>query len=134
MLCFVACVSYCLFECYGDHRDLHVLTHSFPTRRSSDLVRQLHEHGDHWIGRRTGGLSRLQHRVVKQRRLRPRGGGLSHVRRPSHRDGATGDHGRDGPARSEENPSELPYLMSTSYAVFCLKKKKTMNPHTNKVR
>src|SRR3546814_12749415 len=30
MLCFV-------FECYGDHRDLHVLTHSFPTRRSSDL-------------------------------------------------------------------------------------------------
>src|SRR3546814_16380423 len=27
------------FECYGDHRDLHVLTHSFPTRRSSDLAR-----------------------------------------------------------------------------------------------
>src|SRR3546814_19101069 len=26
------------FEEYGDHRDLHVLTHSFPTRRSSDLV------------------------------------------------------------------------------------------------
>src|SRR3546814_12320601 len=26
-----------LFECSGDHRDLHVLTHSFPTRRSSDL-------------------------------------------------------------------------------------------------
>src|SRR3546814_11218129 len=25
------------FECYGDHRDLHVLTHSFPTRRSTDL-------------------------------------------------------------------------------------------------
>src|SRR3546814_1435986 len=27
-----------LFECSGDHRDLHVLTHSFPTRRSSDLI------------------------------------------------------------------------------------------------
>src|SRR3546814_20835586 len=28
----------CLFfEGYGGHRDLHVLTHSFPTRRSSDL-------------------------------------------------------------------------------------------------
>src|SRR3546814_16205126 len=26
------------FEVDGDHRDLHVLTHSFPTRRSSDLV------------------------------------------------------------------------------------------------
>src|SRR3546814_17579479 len=25
------------FECYGSHRDLHVLTRSFPTRRSSDL-------------------------------------------------------------------------------------------------
>src|SRR3546814_17556775 len=25
--------------CYGYHRDLHVLTHSFPTRRSSDLLR-----------------------------------------------------------------------------------------------
>src|SRR3546814_12631065 len=27
-----------LFELYDDHRDLHVLTHSFPTRRSSDLA------------------------------------------------------------------------------------------------
>src|SRR3546814_181954 len=26
------------FSLYGDHRDLHVLTHSFPTRRSSDLA------------------------------------------------------------------------------------------------
>src|SRR3546814_11862846 len=26
------------FSLYGDHRDLHVLTHSFPTRRSSDLL------------------------------------------------------------------------------------------------
>src|SRR3546814_15875090 len=25
------------FYIYGDYRDLHVLTHSFPTRRSSDL-------------------------------------------------------------------------------------------------
>src|SRR3546814_16822101 len=25
------------YEGYGDHRDLHVRTHSFPTRRSSDL-------------------------------------------------------------------------------------------------
>src|SRR3546814_14549078 len=28
----------CLFLCYGDHRGLHVRTHSFPTRRSSDLT------------------------------------------------------------------------------------------------
>src|SRR3546814_12690368 len=30
ILCFV-------FSCYGHHRDLHVLTHPFPPRRSSDL-------------------------------------------------------------------------------------------------
>src|SRR3546814_11278961 len=30
-----------VFECDGDHRDLHVLTHSFPTRRSSDFVRAI---------------------------------------------------------------------------------------------
>src|SRR3546814_18214616 len=27
------------FSCYGDHRNLHVLTPSFPNRRSSDLAR-----------------------------------------------------------------------------------------------
>src|SRR3546814_12243625 len=30
--------SFFFFSLYGDHRDLHVLTHSFPTRRSSDLA------------------------------------------------------------------------------------------------
>src|SRR3546814_12610495 len=29
-------MSFVYFECYGDHRDLPGLTHSFPTRRSSD--------------------------------------------------------------------------------------------------
>src|SRR3546814_18701856 len=29
----------CFFLVYVDLRDLHVLTHSFPTRRSSDLIR-----------------------------------------------------------------------------------------------
>src|SRR3546814_1702422 len=35
MLCF--CIFF-FFLCYGDPRDLHVRTHSFPTRRSSDLL------------------------------------------------------------------------------------------------
>src|SRR3546814_20347570 len=34
-------VSWFLFELSGDHLDLHVLTHSFPTRRSSDPEPQL---------------------------------------------------------------------------------------------
>src|SRR3546814_20371650 len=29
---------YFVFSTYGNHRVLHVLTHSFPTRRSSDLL------------------------------------------------------------------------------------------------
>src|SRR3546814_20361486 len=29
------------FECNSDHRDLHVLTHSYPYRRSSDLLDRL---------------------------------------------------------------------------------------------
>src|SRR3546814_18875808 len=31
------------FYLYVDHRDLHVLTHSFPTRRSSDLLPYLED-------------------------------------------------------------------------------------------
>src|SRR3546814_14480982 len=47
VMLFVFCLSFiCLssralrfffFYCYANHRDLHLLTHAFPTRRSSDL-------------------------------------------------------------------------------------------------
>src|SRR3546814_18102893 len=33
------------FKCYDDNRYLHVLTHSFPTRRSSDLLVAVVQHG-----------------------------------------------------------------------------------------
>src|SRR3546814_3607272 len=36
-----------------------------------------------------------------------------------------------GPQRSEEHTSELQSLMRISYAVFCLKKKKTPTPKNN---
>src|SRR3546814_20432744 len=36
LLCDVIVVFFFVWDC--DHRDLHVLTHSFPTRRSSDLT------------------------------------------------------------------------------------------------
>src|SRR3546814_1415486 len=42
-MCFFFCF---FFEFYGDHRDLHVLTHPFPTRRSSELARR---HGKHIV-------------------------------------------------------------------------------------
>src|SRR3546814_18622821 len=34
-------VSFFVFYVIGDHRDLHALTHSFPTRRASDLIARL---------------------------------------------------------------------------------------------
>src|SRR3546814_1822250 len=43
---------------------------------------------------------------------------------------AVGADGRPGRGRSEEHTSELQSLMRSSYAVFCLKKKKTTTHHT----
>src|SRR3546814_12460808 len=37
MMCCGLCVLLFFFYVFGDHRDLPGLTHSFPTRRSSDL-------------------------------------------------------------------------------------------------
>src|SRR3546814_7956312 len=89
-----------MFYCYGDHRDLHVLTHSFPTRRSSDL-HALHE--DHRQGRPAG--------PQLQRGTPPPVAQIAAVFEI-----VMGE-------RSEEHTSELQSLMRISYAVFCLKKK-----------
>src|SRR5216110_3560675 len=80
------------FEGYAAHRDLHKLTHSFPTRRSSDLRRS---------------PDRRDRRGDQRRR------------RPIPR------HPRADRRRSEEHTSELQSRELISYAVFCLKKKKT---------
>src|SRR3546814_1605103 len=105
MLCF-------FFECYGDHRDLHVLTHSFPTRRSSDL--------------RVGAPLPDRLAGVEQRVLQRLDALL-------HRGDHLGESGENENLqkrsymlpflRSEEHTSELQSLMRISYAVFCLKKK-----------
>src|SRR3546814_2740276 len=98
------------FKLYGDHRDLHVLTHSFPTRRSADLK----------------ALDRLA--------VAPAGAeiGVEAGGDQSHRAAAVAGHRhlaaveRHQPLvgqRSEEHTSELQSLMRISYAVFCLKKK-----------
>src|SRR3546814_5185445 len=121
------------FLCYwsGDPRNLHVLTHSFPTRRSSDLYGILCCSFDQ-VGVDVGG---------------------SHCRMCSGVCGefcavCEGDCGRYctpcchprlyqlhvtkpiagmvvGSIRSEEHTSELQSLMRISYAVLCLKKKNT---------
>src|SRR3546814_6579024 len=50
--------------------------------------------------------------------------GPAHAERGDRAAGARGQRAADGPHRSEEHTSELQSLMRTSYAVFCLKKKK----------
>src|SRR3546814_11346922 len=106
-------VSYFFFELYGDHRDLHVLTHSFPTRRSSDLA----SHPAPPSLTFASALSLLENSLLalclpacaqsQPSRLSPRAS-----------------------FRSEEHTSELQSLMRISYAVFCLKKKKKKKQHT----
>src|SRR3546814_9816854 len=123
------------FYGYGDHRDLHVLTHSFPTRRASDLL----------------GVTGVRRRGV--------GDAARHTRLAQSRHGLGGTHRRDtrrgkgaqivpveearrhvgiarigeqfGRPRSEEHTSELQDLMRISYAVLCLKQKNKKQPPTS---
>src|SRR3546814_5472683 len=95
-------------------------THSFPTRRSSDLL--VPDLG----GALIGGLWLGSFAVVGGR-------SFEHQRSPSERltveppPWASPDRTAWAVAwtRSEEHTSELQSLMRISYAVFCLKKKKT---------
>src|SRR3546814_12671751 len=123
------------FYGYGAHRDLHLLTHSFPTQRSSDLRQQvlerfLEEHAVVLLGheaevRRRQHVGKRAERVVERKRL-----DLEDVQAGAA-DAPVGkrvDQGRlldelgAGRVRSEEHTSELQSLMRISYAVFCVKK------------
>src|SRR3546814_2477661 len=97
------------FYIYGHHRELHGLTPSFPTRRSSDLRRR----GP--VPARRGAAARADSRAAIR---------ASHSSRRRRSSAASG--------RSEEHTSELQSLMRNSYAVFCLKKKKITRNTTRK--
>src|SRR3546814_17650662 len=104
------CWRLCVFLFYADSAtlDIHVLTHSFPTRRSSDLrgraQRRLVAEGEEGFAasRRGAGAGNAQHLVRLQ---------VGRLAAAPWR------------LRSEEHTSELQSLMRISYAVFCLKKK-----------
>src|SRR3546814_1994612 len=104
MLC-----MFVFFEWYGDHRELHVLTHSFPTRRSSDLQmpRPIKTVGMHDV------TVRLHPEVSVTVQ--------ANVARTAEAAEMQAAGRRVPRARSEEHTSELQSLMRTSYAVFCLK-------------
>src|SRR3546814_5772652 len=109
-----------LFLCYGylDHRDLPVLSHSFPTRRSSDLSfwrrRQRREQQDQVQLEQVAklGLGQPVDMETLARREIDHPLAIEPVETVADR-------------RSEEHTSELQSLMRNSYAVFCLKKKNT---------
>src|SRR3546814_9000954 len=121
-------LSFFFFECIDSHLDLHVLTHHFPTRRSSELeaagvavvvLDQAAQNG--FVGFAFGAA----HRTVPRFDLAQFA--LFGVRG----DALELDHGHVAASaegvfriRSEEHTSELQSLMRISYAVFCLKKKK----------
>src|SRR3546814_5431912 len=132
--------STCLFTGCGDQRDLHVLTHSCPTRRCADLgdvaARNLLQRGLRPARPRLGPRRRTR-RPDRRIAVHPRGG------RAAARDRNMGHAGWSDrmtlvyvavavaslaawvwrELRSEEHTSELQSLMRISYAVFCLKTK-----------
>src|SRR3546814_7396014 len=121
------------FQWYCDRRDLLVLTHSFPTRRSSDRgARPLRWRADHvrcagiWCGSGAGGglLCRQQGVGRGMDRFHRTRSGYGSVNPPSITVTQFPPSTARSP-RSEEHTSELQSLMRISYAVFCLKKKHT---------
>src|SRR3546814_1732204 len=111
----------CSFYVYGDHQALHVLTLSFPTRRSSDL-------------RRSGASSarRPAASPCRDRRSGSRGRSSARRRHPPMPASRCPCFRAAARRRSEEHTSELQSLMRISYAVFCLKKKNKPTNMTKK--
>src|SRR3546814_3698888 len=114
----------------GAHRDFHVLTPSFPTRRPSDLAVEAlqpfldaHRHAlavalpdePVFVEADLGRLVQVFGNLLNNAAKYTAAGG--HVWLTVKREGDW------AVIRSEEHTSELQSLMRISYAVFCLKKK-----------
>src|SRR5204863_3829151 len=94
---------YLFFYCYGAHRYLH----SFPTRRSSDLLKQCE------------GFCRFRTRSTRRRRDSSRG------RWPCwNATVSTASTATDPATRDRKSTRLNSSHVEISYAVFCLKKKK----------
>src|SRR3546814_18141946 len=101
------------FNSYCDHRHLHVLTHSFPTLRSSYLFMRMSSAVPAPLSDES--------RARGSRKLLVE---LWHFVRTGGPDSGDASHPGRGEAldrRSEEHTYELQSLMRTSYAVLCLK-------------
>src|SRR3546814_5229815 len=117
------------------------MTHSFPTRRASDLARQgeLREAGTMEaitdVSPAAVDAAFAEHGVdtiIHGHTHRPAVHQLEIDGRPRRRI-VLGDWYEQGSVRSEEHTSELQPLMRTSYAVFCLTEKKPTAPQQLRV-
>src|SRR3546814_4113418 len=115
-------VSYEFFcLCFVGKRELHELTHSFPTRRSADRVSRLAKSLDAIVEDfRTRPLdaSPYPYLVLDALEVKCREGGRTVNACVVHAVAVNAGGFRE---RSEEHTSELQSLMRISYAVFCLK-------------
>src|SRR3546814_7183755 len=103
----------------GVPRGQHVLTHSFPTRRTADLPRahqQTARRCDPLLPRAAGDDGLRPDRRAARRAVPQPHPLYRHVLALSYRQRLVRR------LRSEEHTSELQSLMRISYAVFCLKK------------
>src|SRR3546814_3267378 len=119
-----------MFESYGVHRNLQVLTHSSPTRRASDLLEARSNQGAHLF--LSLGLKPGDHIAL----LLDNNARFFEICWAAQRSGLyyTAISPRlTASERSEEHTSELQSLMRLSYAVFCLKKNKKIiiNEHND---
>src|SRR3546814_1373512 len=114
---------------FGDDRDLHVLTTSFPTRRSSDLPDGRHPAGLDRCGVRRSDRRARETRYPHQNAALFTAAPIAEITRADY-DRVFAVNTAGTFFRSEEHTSELQSLMRISYAVFCLKKKKKTHSNT----
>src|SRR3546814_7193966 len=111
-----------------DHRDLHVLTHCFPTLRSSELYRSATA-VPAWVSpvaRRTSSSGCCAHRRSSSAPVKPDAPTMP-IEIIARSCKILHDHANQLQPRSVEHTSELQPLMRISYAVFCLHKSNIHN-------
>src|SRR3546814_11845380 len=113
--------SWFFFYCYGDHRDLHVLPHSFPTHALPISGSRVSAGAPLFTIVDASVVWLTVHVPAEQASRIARGSQATFQVEGSSTIGRTSRTVSVG--RSEEHTSELQSLMRISYAVFCLIKK-----------
>src|SRR3546814_5401378 len=113
---------------YGHHRALHGRTHSCPTRRSSDVIRRIGGTKT-WHARSKNVVLSGDRHCRPMRKFAPPSRAPNPTKSPTPTASTCSSPPAAASYRSEEHTSELQSLMRISYAVFCLKKKKTATHH-----